>query len=239
MLVIVLGAGGFIGKATCTALEAAGYEVRRVTSEPVITNWLNKADAVINLAWRGLPDYSPGKCNDNFAITKSYYAWLQSFLRIGRFVGVGTQFETHPVPGSEWFVKTKENIKELGKRSFPGRFTWARPAYVYGHGQRSSSLFPQVYKALQECREPSLNDPDAEHDFIHVDDVARGLVRLCDPSIPVGEYELCTGVKTKVRDAAALMASMVSKRPQTPPGWKPMHTLESGLHQTLQEWGAL
>jgi nucleoside-diphosphate-sugar epimerase len=134
---------------------------------------------------------------------------------------------------------------------------WARPFFVYGPGQRPTSLIPSCHRALSEGRKPEIKSPDVLNDFIHVEDVASGLAALAVCEAPAGSYNLGSGTPTRVRDVVNLLARTMGLPevfgPATAPGvgfwadltriekhtdWRPRFSLEAGIRQTLDVWRA-
>ncbi len=87
----------------------------------------------------------------------------------------------------------------------------ARLFGVYGSGEQAHRLFPTLLKNLRAGAPVPLSDGLQRRDFIHVDDVCEGLVRLS----AVGGHEdgllvnLGTGVALRVRDVARWIAAAV------------------------------
>src|SRR5262249_44902564 len=67
---------------------------------------------------------------------------------------------------------------------------WARPFFVYGPGQRATSLIPSCIAALAAGRKPEIKSPDVVNDFIYVDDVAEGLAALTIGNATTSTHEL-------------------------------------------------
>ncbi len=85
--------------------------------------------------------------------------------------------------------------------------TVLRPSVVYGPGQAPRMLIPQVMQALREGREVPTTAGEQTRDFIHVDDLARGiLAALTAPAsgkIDGRAWNLGTGEIVTVRDTLA------------------------------------
>src|SRR5262249_48312062 len=89
---------------------------------------------------------------------------------------------------------------------------WARIFYIYGSEQRRTSLIPSAFRSLQEGKQPDVRTPEAVQDFIHVDDVARGLAAIAISKAPPGVYNLGSGQRTRVGDLVELIAGLLTER---------------------------
>jgi nucleoside-diphosphate-sugar epimerase len=225
-------------------------------------------EVCIHCAWQGLPDYSEAACKRNYDLTTGLF----DIHDWPRFVGVGTCFEYGKRSGCVaeadeapeslgLFAAYKMALRLYGERLFRQRgreFLWVRPFFVYGPGQRSSSLLPSAYAALKAGRKPDVKTSDAVCDFVHVDDVAEGIVRLATGRAASGVYNLGTGVAWRNRDAVnqvAFALGMIEPLPAAsdePPkgihadmtklqdaiGWRPRIGIEEGIRKTVEAWEA-
>jgi nucleoside-diphosphate-sugar epimerase len=183
-----------------------------------------KPEACIHLAWEGLPDYSLNRCRVNLSA---------SLLLIDALAAAGTRRIV--VAGSCWeygqafgavredaapvgcgvFAATKHAIRlvlESVARERGFSYAWARLFFVYGPGQRSTSLIPHLHGAYAAGATPALRDPDAVQDFVYVDDVARALARLAEADAP-GIFNVGSGVPTAARDVANQVAAAFGASP--------------------------
>ena len=77
-------------------------------------------------------------------------------------------------------------------------YRWARVFFVYGPGQRPTSLIPHLHAAHAGGRLPDIREPSAVQDFVHVDDVASALVALATSDAPSGVFNVGSGTPTSV-----------------------------------------
>jgi UDP-glucose 4-epimerase len=134
-----------------------------------------------------------------------------------------------------------------------------RPSVVYGPFQSPRMLVPQVMKALMEGHEIAVTEGRQTRDFIHVDDVARGvLCALTAEGITGNTYNLGSGEVVTVKDCLTRMEA-ISGRPglikygaipykqgeifsyeplvessYSALGWRPLITLDNGLAKTWE-----
>ena len=226
-----------------------------------------RPDCAIHLAWSGLPDYSLGNCRRNLL------AGIDLFEALGRagcnrIFAAGTCWEYGNLTGalkeSEQSVDTgmfaafKIALHAIGQsccQADVGRFIWGRPFFVYGPGQRASSLIPSCYHSLSDGSAPAINNPMAVNDFVHVADVADAIRVLVESDEAAGTYNIGTGRPTAVWEVVNAVAANLSLNPvyhDMPPaavtgfwadtgrmealGWRPAMTLEAGIAQTIEIW---
>lgn len=238
--------------------EADSYRAELVRFRP---------DCAIHLAWGGLPDYSLGNCRRNLL------AGIDLFEALGqagckRIFAAGTCWEygklTGAVKESEQGVETgifaafKIALHAIGQsccQADGSRFIWGRPFFVYGPGQRASSLIPSCYRSLSAGSAPAINNPMAVNDFVHVADVADAIRALVESDEASGTYNIGTGRPAAVWEVVNAVAASLGLPPvyqDMPPAsmtglwadtgrleafsWRPAMTLEAGIAQTIEKW---
>jgi UDP-glucose 4-epimerase len=175
-------------------------------------------DWCLHLAWQGIPDYSLAACRTNLDLN---IAFLQTLVRtsVQRVVVTGSCWEygraAGPVRDDQApvdcgiFAATKHAIRgifESAGRERGFACLWARLFFVYGPGQRVTSLLPMLHEDFAAGRPPRVREPQAAQDFVFVDDVARGLVALAASDAPSGAFNLGSGQSTRVGEVANLVA---------------------------------
>lgn len=217
----------------------------------------------VHLAWEGLPDYSLAACMRNFQAGLKLFQALHN-VRCSRVVVAGTCWEygsltgcvnEDQIPDTLGLFAAFKTAQRLAFESLlastGAELLWARPFFIYGPGQRTTSLIPSVFRALEAGRVPQIQNPDAINDFVFVEDVARGLVTLATGSVSPGTYNLASGQPSRVRDVVNLIARLMNSHEIYPPetqagsgfwadltrtkrecGWQPRITLEEGIRRT-------
>jgi nucleoside-diphosphate-sugar epimerase len=82
---------------------------------------------------------------------------------------------------------------------------WGRVFLLYGPGEDERRLVPQVAQALLAGRAAPTSDGAQLRDLMHVDDVARGFVRLLDSDVQ-GPVNVASGEAVSIADVLALIA---------------------------------
>jgi nucleoside-diphosphate-sugar epimerase len=76
---------------------------------------------------------------------------------------------------------------------------WPRPFFVYGPGDNPTRLVPAVIDALLEGRVVETSHGNQMRDYLHVDDVAAGIVAALESSHS-GPIDICSGEATSLKD---------------------------------------
>jgi dTDP-6-deoxy-L-talose 4-dehydrogenase (NAD+) len=235
LIVAVTGATGFVGRYVVAELTRRGIETiasaRTVPPAGAVGGRkmvpldlgsppadafeaLGRPDALIHLAWGGLPNYlSLHHFEDELP---KQYRFLQSLVRagLGTLVVTGTCFEYGASSGclSEaqesrptnpyGFAKNvlREQLEYL-RRSVAFNLVWARLFYMHGDGQAPNSLWPQL-KSAAERKDPSFSMSGGEQlrDYLPVTEVASHLVSLALARKDIGLVNVCSGKPVSVRN---------------------------------------
>lgn len=222
-----------------------------------------KPECCIHLAWGGLPDYSFQTCRANlFASTDLFDVLGQIGCR--KIFGVGSCWEYGSRTGEvketdqgvdlALFAAHKTALQLIGQSNCAAtgsRLVWGRVFFVYGPGQRLTSLIPACYHSLKNGSLPTINHPLATNDFIHVHDVAAAIYKLVKADDASGIYNIGLGQPYAVWEVVNLVAAEMGLAPvyhDMPPstagiwadidkmsflGWRPEISLQAGIGQTL------
>lgn len=229
-------------------------------------------EACIHLAWAGLPDYSLPRCMENFD-SSARLIDLLSGMGCQKIFVAGTCWEYGSLQGQvgetdvphsmNLFASFKTALRLIGESLTASRglnFVWGRLFFVYGPGQRETSLIPSCYRAFKQGQPPQINNPDAVNDFIHVSDVARAIQALIESPGASGIFNIGSGAPTGVGEICRLVSGyargsgLCSAEANTPSvangqgawadvsriraktGWTPRLSLQAGIEQTLDVW---
>ena len=225
-------------------------------------------DACIHLAWKGLPDYSFKACLENFDMSTRLFEFL-SLKGCKKIFAAGTCFEYGTLQGAvkegdssqnlSLFASFKAGLRLVGESLAAGReidFIWGRFFFVYGVGQRETSLIPSCYSSLAGGRQPAVKNPKAVCDFIHVADVASAIKALIETEGTRGTFNIGSGLATEVSRVCGYVAqalrakyeisgagnlsegsgfwadiSLINART----GWKPRISIQKGVEDTMLE----
>jgi nucleoside-diphosphate-sugar epimerase len=170
-------------------------------------------DVLIHLAWEKIPDFSFETSFENLQNHIAFFRQLFSIASLKKFLVTGSCWEYNKkmgickesdicVPGN-YFTWAKNSLRDFLQFECLNKninFIWTRVFYVYGSQQRKGSLIPTVIDNIQNGLVPVLKTPTNANDFIHVEDVAEGLMIFVVKDIPSGIYNLGSGKSIPVID---------------------------------------
>jgi nucleoside-diphosphate-sugar epimerase len=138
-------------------------------------------------------------------------------------------------------------------------FGWGRIFFVYGPHEPLPRLVPSIVSSLKKQQPAKCTHGEQMRDYLHVEDVAGACVALLDTDVR-GPVNIASGQPVTLRDIAEHIArrlnaepllrmGAVPAAPDDPPmlvadvrrlandvGWKPRHSLQSGLDHTIGWW---
>jgi len=149
-----------------------------------------KPDTTVHLAWEGIPDYS---CQNSIKNLKYSLDLIQLLAKIGcrTILVTGTLWEYGSQKGKlseemqvnpfNVFTAAKNALNLLGSeiaKEYKMNFIWARLFYVYGPGLKRDSLISYLIRCAKEDIKPGIRNPNAQNDFIYVEDVADAICQI-------------------------------------------------------------
>lgn len=184
----VTGKRGYIGRHVCAELLKRGHEETDVDFE-----------AVIHLAWRGLPHYTSTVHYEN---VYHQVERLRAIVASGvtNITVAGTCLEAVPKPPH--YAKAKLAIlEELQK--LPCALKWVRLFNVWGgEGERPERLVPQLRRAIAMGL-PKFSVIDGERQFMRVETTAWYLVQIAEQVAVTDIIDCCSDEPRAVADFCA------------------------------------
>ena len=238
--ILVTGATGFIGHYVVEALLQSGFEVIASSSsyeKASVCRWFpevqycrfdlasfdetqdyytffSKPDAMIHLAWEGLPNYKATfHCEINLP---RHFSFLKNMVEHGLqdITVTGTCFEygmhegmlsedMPPDPSNPYaFAKNalRKQMEQLQETSY-FYFKWIRLFYMFGRGQNPNSLLSQLQKALDEkATDFNMSGGEQVRDYLPVEKVAAYIVQIAVQQKVGGIINCCSGQPVTVRE---------------------------------------
>ena len=141
---------------------------------------------VINLAWEDIPNYDNLTLNKNYSKQKYFLNQIKKIKSINKIIMTGTclEYEKMEKPHTERkkfkprsnFPKIKIKLRNYFFKTFDKiNVLWPIIFYVYGSGQRKSSLIPSLIKSIRNDQKFIIKNYLQENDYIHIDDVIKAL----------------------------------------------------------------
>lgn len=256
MRIFITGGTGFIGKHLVKKLrEDKNNELFLLSKDlAYINDWKKeiedfKPEACIHLAWDGLPDYSAEISIKNLKYGLDLMNLLTK-LQCKKVLMVGSSWELLPQPFNA-FSAAKNALywlsEEIAKENNIN-FIWARLFYVYGPGQRESSLIPHLINCKKAGEKPEIKTPDAKNDFIYVEDIAEALAMIIKKCQKSAVYNIGSGYLTNVQDIIKIIFDDYRleksndknngicadiSRIKKEIGWEPKTNIKQGIQKTI------
>lgn len=240
MKIFVTGGTGFIGKPLVSRLSSLKHDVLVLTRQKLKESqylvgdlkcheeweqsFLNfNPDCVIHLAWQGLPDYSLAHCQDNLYQTLNLLS-LAGKSSVKLFLSTGSCWEYEsrqgqlheksPILSTQNFPATKNALRILGEsmaKEFGFKFYWPRLFFVYGPGQRDTSLIPLIIRSLRQNQFPAIRNYNNGNDFVYVEDVVNAILKILKLQPSQTVYNIGSGISTSVKDVYQIVSEILGK----------------------------
>lgn len=246
MRIIVTGASGFIGKELCCKLIERGHQVvslcrtSRASENTHLKSFQHipyvmgevlpkeviafSPEALVHLAWDGIPNFSERKCVDNVESQLRFLKETEKLDQLKKIVGAGTCreygakqgacAESERVQPDSYFSWAKQTLADYFRLSCQQRQTglvWFRIFYIYGPGQRTESLIPTLIKAFKSKLNPEIKNPSAANDYIYIDDVVRAFIKSIEDKDCQGTFNLGSGKTTSVAQISEIVEQTIRK----------------------------
>lgn len=237
MKVAVTGATGFVGRHLVPQLIARGHEVTALVRDEAKArrfSWADNVslvsleiqslkadfaealgiqDAVVHLAWPGLPNYtSPFHFEENLPaayrfLTQCVVANVPQVLVTGTCFEYGMRdgclaevLDSQPANPYALAKDTLRKFLESWQQQHPFALQWARLFYMHGEGQNPSSLLAQLDRAIDNGDAVfNMSGGEQLRDYLPVVEVARRLISLLEHPELTGVTNICSGAPISVR----------------------------------------
>lgn len=235
MRIGVTGASGFVGRHVLVELARRQIETVAATRDAGrLNDWQSRVrvvevdiggassrqleelaacDALIHLAWAGLPNYQSRHHFEEELprqygfLKKLIERGLPSLIVSGTCLEYGLQSgalsENDPTDPITSYGLAKDTLRrqlEVVAKCHKLAMTWARLFYTYGEGQPASSLYSQLRDAVQRgAGRFAMSAGEQLRDYLSVGEVARLIVELTMRGADFGLVNVCSGRPISVR----------------------------------------
>jgi nucleoside-diphosphate-sugar epimerase len=232
-----------------------------------------KPDIVVHSAWEGVG--GPSRAGDiQLENIRTTVALTDAAIAAGarKFVGIGSQAEYGrydrkiteadlPQPTMLYGAAklaachlAAQRCREAGLS-----FAWLRLFSVYGPGDNANWLIPSTAAALVRGQAPKCTEGTQKWDYLHIDDVADGVLAAAVTERATGVFNLSSGNPVAVRAIVELLRDMAApelelafgeipfgpdqimhlegdnSRLREATGWAPRISIGAGLRQVVDE----
>lgn len=227
-----------------------------------------KPQAAIHMAWESLPNYDAKTSIKNLNYGLNLITMLAE-MGCKSVIGTGSCWEYGQQSGiihedvilksTNAFTAAKNALHWLGRemaKEYNMHFIWTRLFYVYGPGQRETSLIPYLINCVRKSKKPEIKTPLARNDFIYVEDVARAISALIKQPQKEGVYNIGSGSSTSVQQIVEIVCNrfnfpygcIVPNNPtnnsvvdfwadiskiKSDTGWEPQTSIKDGIQKTI------
>lgn len=222
------------------------FDLRSFSSDLDYFTFFHRPDYMIHLAWEGLPNYT-----QNFHLTENlprHLSFLSNMLRNGlndlTVTGTcleygfqtGCLLETLETAPSNPYAMAKDELRkslQVLTKELDFNLKWLRLFYMYGEGQSSTSIIPQLDKALKN-KDKIFNMSGGEQvrDFSHIDDIAGYIVMAMQQKKINSIINCCSGIPVTVKDFVAEYLLSTNQTIELNLGYYPYTTYEP-----MEFWG--
>lgn len=197
-------------------------------------------DALIHLAWEGLPNYSEAYHVEVNLLQHLHF--LTNLVKNGltNLTVTGTCFEygmregkldesMQPAPANAYAIakdSLRKSLEQL-QQDIPFNFKWVRLFYMYGPGQHPKSLFSQLEKALDEKAAVfNMSGGEQVRDYLAVEQVAALIVKTAMQNRVSGIINCCSGRPVTVKQWVEDYLQRTHQSIQLNTGYYPYSTYE-------------
>lgn len=192
-------------------IVAKSFDLHNIEQPNNLYDYFEQPDAIIHLAWEGLPNYK-----EDFHVIKNlpaHKAFLSNLIEHGAtdITVVGTCFEygmqvgelveTMAAQPDNSYATAKNELRICLEKFKNVSLKWPRLFYMYGSGQNSKSLIPQLEAAFQRGDTVfNMSGGEQTRDFLHVSKVAKNIVAIALQQAVTGVINVSSGNPIKVKD---------------------------------------
>jgi len=171
-------------------------------------------EVFIHLAWEGIPNYTEEFSKKNYINTLKIIKTLVNSTNCSKIISTGSCWEYNDgmiegecsenlminpqKPFSIYKNKICKEVSIIAKEK-KITFNWLRLFYVYGYGQKKSSIIPMLIETFKNKKTLNMNYPANINDFISVDDVSKIIKIFIKEDIPSGVYNAGSGMGTEIK----------------------------------------
>lgn len=124
--------------------------------------------------------------------------------------------ESTPLRPHSLYGAAKDATRRLTEtlcEEYQAKLAWGRIFLPYGLGDDPRRLLPSLIAVFRDGQAPFGVNANAYRDFLHVEDVASGFIRLLSPGA-VGAFNICSGQPVQIADVVRQVARIYGADPE-------------------------
>lgn len=227
--VLVTGAAGFIGRALCGSLRAAGHQLVELSrhegdiADPATVGGVGPVEHVFHLAGR---TFVPDSWQDPVGFHRTNVLGTANVLEFCRSHGARLTFVSaylygvpDRLPVAETCVLRPNNPYALSKclaeqlcEFYAAHHgidaTVIRPFNIFGPRQKAHFLIPEIVAHVAARRTIRVKDLAPRRDYIHISDLVAALVRTLDGPRGYNVFNIGSGRSLSVQELIAVIQSV-------------------------------
>lgn len=227
--ILVTGASGFIGQALCQSLHQHDHEIIALSSrdghiaDPRVFSRIEEARHVFHLAGR---TFVPDSWKDPLEFLNINVLGTTNVLEFCRAQGASLTFvsaylygvpERLPIPEAcvprpnNPYALSKylaEQVCEFYAIHYGMDITVVRPFNIFGLGQKSHFLIPQIVSQVEKHQTIRVKDLAPRRDYIYIDDIVDALIKTLDAPGGYNVFNIGSGSSLSVQEIIAVIQSV-------------------------------
>jgi nucleoside-diphosphate-sugar epimerase len=179
-----------------------------------------RPQAVVHCAWSG----TTAKERNDWALQARNFDTLAELLQtaadlpLQRFIALGSQAEYGPIRGRVTELQPLRPNTAYGAtkvaaavllETFAGQrdlsYAWLRLFSIYGPGEGDQWFIPSLVKQFRAGLAPQLTGCEQRYDYLHVQDLAAGIVAALRQTEGIGAFNLTSNASEPLRNVVSLV----------------------------------
>jgi nucleoside-diphosphate-sugar epimerase len=141
--------------------------------------------------------------NSNFRMPIFFFNFFKLQKKVVKFIYFGSVSEYNNF-SKDLYAKFKNKTRiylKKNARKFNIQTIILQLFYIYGPNENKHRLFSLIKSKIISNKKITINNPDQDLDFLHVDDFSKALAKVINKKLDNDfyQYKLCYGKKYKIR----------------------------------------
>jgi len=212
MKILLTGYKGFIGTQIYKSLKESGFDIDGVDLGDLIPE--RKYDIILHFGARTLIRNSIKAPYEYFQDGLALTVKFLEKARLDNSVFVFPTSGSIDEPTNPYSLSKKEGLEwiTLYKNLYSIKAVVLKLFNIYGETSRKGAVYLFTKAALTGEEIPVYGGGNQVRDFIHVNDLVKGIKNIVTGDVGPGEYEIGTGSGTSINDLIKMVESITGKK---------------------------